>query len=711
MNPSELTVDQRIKILANKPENYRNVMIIAHVDHGKTTLVDSLCSEGGLLNESLAGKQLLLDKARVEKERGITVYAGSISVPYKDYLVNIKDTPGHVEFSGEVDKGARAVDGAIVLIDAKEGVKTQSESVLALAIKQRKPMVLIVNKIDRLIRELNATPKEVYERLVAVLAQVNGVVSKFSNAAEYQGYFRFDKNVVMGSGLDRWMITTDLLRQKGLKFSDIIEKIRAKDPALRSEFPLSKIILDKVIEELPPPCIQQRSMMESLFGPEVTLPADLLNADPVGDMRALVCDTVFHKGGSLSAVRVLSGTLKRGDQVYSSSDQFNKASRVNKLMIDMTRNKIEVDTIPAGGIVLIPNMALVVGSTLSSVRNDPIVFPGINHIRQSVVSRALVCPSAKVNEILGALREMVLHDPTLHLDYDGGEVVLSGIGQLHLEIALTQLKEDYGITVETGAPSVAYCETVEQGFELKSKIARTPNGLNDLAITIVSLPPQVLSGLREETIERKQLCAALERFGLPKAIARTCEGRLINDSLYMNWTKGAEFMNVCREDIISALSNCLKRGPILGKPLKGLMVAVHFAKLHCDSKRRTELQFSKAFEEAFDDIFARSPATLMEPVMKLEADLPSEPARYMLNVMSQIERQGGVLQDTRQGDIPGHVHLEYTIPLIHTFGLNKKLMASCEGRIAITLSFKEYGPVSEAQLEALLAEKKNKLAS
>ena len=706
----DLKPQERVQQLIKNPQGLRNIMIIAHVDHGKTTLSDSLVAQAGLLNEALVGQQLLLDKEGLEKARGITITTGCISLPFqkngKGYLVNLRDTPGHVDFTYELNKTIRAVEGAILLVDAKEGVKTQTQAVVGMAVKEGLPIILVINKVDRLIKELNSSPTQVYASLCKVLDEVNALMVKFTGDAD--PYFHMEKNVLWGSGLDRWVLSTSILREKGIKFSNLTSRIVSRDYSLSRDFNVAQNILEMVIRIIPSPQEVIGERLKSYFDND--LPQDFRTGDPKGNFRAFVCDSHHSRlNGSTKVIRVISGTLSRGDKVYISDEGYSKPYRVNKIMVDMTRSRVEVSSAPAGSIVMITGVPVQIGSTISSLQNDTIVIPTIKNTKEPVVSVALKSKSSDTPALLEVLREICNHDKTLRVEERQSQIVLNGVGQLQIEVALHQIVNEYGIRVEPEKPIVSYSETIEDGPPVESIKVRSPNGLTDFKLAVSRLPPQIEALLRSTTIEKKKLTSVLQANGYPSELAKKCEGVINGDSLYLNDTKGAEFMKDCKEEIIGALSHAITRGPILGKNLRGLQLRITYADIHQDPKKRSELQFSRCFEEALEDIFVHRKSVLLEPVMSLELSIPVDPTRYLTGVMNHLDNHRGVLEDTLEGGIPGYLLVKYTIPLQETFGLNKKLMSLCEGRVNLVMALKQYSKVPEAIACKLSSEaKKNR---
>ncbi|MDK2876691.1 MAG: elongation factor 2, partial [Archaeoglobaceae archaeon] len=222
---------EKIEELMWKPERIRNMGIAAHIDHGKTTLSDSLLAGAGIISDGLAGQQLYLDFDEQEKERGITINAANVSMVHEyngeDYLINLIDTPGHVDFGGEVTRAMRAVDGVIIVVDAVEGVMPQTETVVRQALKEGVKPVLFVNKIDRLIKELQLTPQQMQERLIKVINDVNKLIKSMKPDKFNEWKIEVAKgNVAFGSALQKWGVSVKSQKDTGIGFKEVYEYLK-----------------------------------------------------------------------------------------------------------------------------------------------------------------------------------------------------------------------------------------------------------------------------------------------------------------------------------------------------------------------------------------------------------------------------------------------------------------------------------------------------
>ena len=220
--------------LMHKPVMIRNIGIAAHIDHGKTTLTDSIVAGAGMISEELAGKQLFTDFDKQEQERGITIFAANVSMVHEfngdHYLINLIDTPGHVDFGGDVTRAMRAVDGAIILADAVEGVMPQTETVIRQALHERVKPVLFINKVDRLIKELKLTPEQLQERFIGIITNVNMLIQKYAEKHYADKWLVKvdDGSVAFGSGYRKWAISVPYMKQHGISFKNIIELTQAE---------------------------------------------------------------------------------------------------------------------------------------------------------------------------------------------------------------------------------------------------------------------------------------------------------------------------------------------------------------------------------------------------------------------------------------------------------------------------------------------------
>ena len=263
---------EEIQSIMRNISQVRNAGTLAHVDHGKTTTTDSLLMGAGLLSPKVAGKALAMDYVEIEQLRQMTIKAANISLYFefegKPYIINFVDTPGHVDFTGHVTRSLRVMDGALVVVDAVEGVMTQTETVVRQAMEERVRPVLFINKVDRLIKELRLSPSEIQQRIVNIVKEFNGLIEMYADP-EFKDKWKVDPSkgqVALGSALHKWGFTIPQAMKAGIKFSNIIDAYeRGYVEELAQEFPLYKAILSMIVEHVPPPNVAQKYRIPKIW--------------------------------------------------------------------------------------------------------------------------------------------------------------------------------------------------------------------------------------------------------------------------------------------------------------------------------------------------------------------------------------------------------------------------------------------------------------
>jgi len=305
-----------LKLISNR-EYVRNIGFIAHIDHGKTTLSDSLLAASGLLSPTIAGQARALDYLEEEQKRGITIKTANISLLHeykgREYVINLIDTPGHVDFTGKVTRALRAIDGAVVIVDAVEEVMVQTETVTRQALGERVRPVLFINKIDRLINELKLEPSEMQKKLARIIARFNYLIDVFGEKGFKEKWKVSPElnNVAFGSAKDRWGFTLRQALEKGFTFKDVIKFYKEGRVAeLRELFPVHKAVLDMVVEHVPNPIEAQKYRIPKIWRGNLDseIGQAMLNCDPNGPVAFMVTNVlVDEKAGLVATGRLLSG--------------------------------------------------------------------------------------------------------------------------------------------------------------------------------------------------------------------------------------------------------------------------------------------------------------------------------------------------------------------------------------------------------------------
>ena len=433
----ELT--EKILGLMKKQKHIRNVGVAAHIDHGKTTFSDNLLAGAGMISEELAGEQLVLDFHEDEQERGITIDSANVNMVHnvdgEDFLINLIDTPGHVDFGGDVTRAMRAVDGAIVLVDAVEGIMPQTETVFRQALKERVKPVLFINKVDRLIKELKLNPEQMQEKFVAVIDSVNKLIADLA-PDEFKGKWQVsvqDGSVAFGSAIHNWALSFPFMQKNNATFKDMVDAYNESDnpKELAKKAPLHKVVLDMVIKHHPDPVESQEYRIPRIWhgDPESEMGKDLLKCNTKGDLAFVVIKIVVDKhAGEIAAGRLFSGTVKQGQDIYLNGAK--KTVRVQQVNIYKGAIRIQVDEAVAGNIVGIVGLKdTFAGETISSKEMEP--FEAIKHIFEPVVTKAIEAKKpSDLPKLIGVLRQVNKEDPTVNIEIneETGEHLMHGMG-------------------------------------------------------------------------------------------------------------------------------------------------------------------------------------------------------------------------------------------------------------------------------------------
>src|SRR5512136_2999494 len=464
---------KKAKDLMNKLDHIRNIGIAAHIDHGKTTLSDNLLAGCGMMSEELAGKQLVLDYDEQEQARGITINAAAASMVHtfegKQYLINLIDTPGHVDFGGDVTRAMRAVDGAVVLVDAVEGPMPQTETVLRQALKEQVRPILFINKVDRLVNELKVDETEMQIRLGKLIDKINKLI-RGMNEEMYQKGWKIDAangSVAFGSALYKWAVSVPYMKKSGVSFKDVYNKCRDNDQKwLAKQSPICSVILDMVVHHLPNPLEAQTRRINVIWHGDKTTPEGkaMLACDPNGPVCLMVTDISFDPhAGEVATGRLFSGKVQRGMEVFVMGTA-KKGNRLQSVGIFMGPDRNEVEGgIPAGNIIAVTGLKdAIVGSTVTNLM-DMTPFESLKHYSEPVMTVAVEAKNMKdLPKLVDVLRQVGKEDPTVKvsINEETGEHLISGMGELHLEIITHRIKRDKGVEIVTSEPIVVYRETV-----------------------------------------------------------------------------------------------------------------------------------------------------------------------------------------------------------------------------------------------------------
>ncbi len=681
----------KAKNLMNKLDKIRNIGIAAHIDHGKTTLSDNLLAGCGMMSEELAGKQLVLDYDEQEQARGITINTASASMVHTfegdEYLINLLDTPGHVDFGGDVTRAMRAVDGCVVVVCAVEGAMPQTETVIRQAIRENVKPVLFINKVDRLINELRVTPEEMQKRFIKIIAKFNELLNKLV-PERLKGKWNVkveDGSVAFGSAYYNWAISAPYMKQTGLSFKDIYEYCDKDDQkTLAKKTPIHEVILDMVVDHLPSPNIAQKYRIPIIWRGEQDgkLGKAMMNCNENGPLSVMITKIILDPhAGEVAVGRVYSGKITRGQEVYVvGMPNKNRVQQVNVMVGD---DRIPVEYVSAGNVVAATGIKdAIAGSTIADDSEiEP--FERIVHISEPVVTVAVEAKNTKdLPKLVEVLKSVSKADPSIQvqIDQETGENLMSGMGELHLEITEYRIRNDYKIDIVTSEPIVVYRETVSnkspQKFEGKS-----PNKHNRFYIEVEPLPENIIKALYDNEIPenvkkyKKEVIKILQDLGMEKEVAKGVFG-IQGLNIITDVTKGIQHLFETRELIKEAFVEVMKSGPTASEPCQGLLVKLVDAKLHEDAIHRGPAQVIPAVRNAIYGSITVSKPTILEPFQKVFISTPQE---LMGDASRELNQRRAEVKDMEtEGDT---VNIDARAPVAEMFGFASAIRSATGGRV------------------------------
>ncbi|MCY4731407.1 elongation factor EF-2 [Natronomonas gomsonensis] len=679
---------QECERLMDNPENIRNIAIAAHVDHGKTTLTDNLLAGAGMISDDTAGQQLAMDTEEDEQERGITIDAANVSMTHEyedtNHLINLIDTPGHVDFGGDVTRAMRAVDGALVVVDAVEGAMPQTETVLRQALREGVKPTLFINKVDRLISELQEGPQEMQQRLTGVIHDVNelirGMTEEMDDIDEDWTVSVEDGTVGFGSALYKWGVSMPSMQRTGMDFGEIIDLEQAdKRQELHERTPLSDVVLDMVCEHFPNPIDAQPRRIPRIWrgDPESEIADTMRLVDEDGEVVMMVTDIgIDPHAGEIAAGRVFSGTLEKGQDLYVSGTA--GTNRVQSVGIYMGGEREEVEEVPAGNIAAVTGLKdAIAGSTVSSVEMTP--FESIEHISEPVITKSVEAQSMDdLPKLIETLQQVAKEDPTIQIEIneDTGEHLISGQGELHLEVITQRIERNQGIPVNTGEPIVVYREAPQEAS--REVEGRSPNNHNRFYITVEPLEQDIVDSIKLGDIsmdmpelERRE---ELMEQGMDKDTAQNVE-HIHGTNVFIDDTKGIQHLNETMELVIEGLEEALNDGPLAAEPVEGSLIRLHDARLHEDAIHRGPAQVIPAVRQAVHNALIDAEIKLLEPIQEVRIDVPNE---HMGAASGEIQGRRGRVDDMYQeGDL---MVVEGIAPVDEMIGFSSDIRSATEGR-------------------------------
>jgi len=680
----------------------RNIGISAHIDSGKTTLSERILYYAGRIHrmQEVRGEGATMDHMELEKERGITITSAATSVEWDGHAINLIDTPGHVDFTVEVERSLRVLDGAVLVLCAVGGVQSQSITVDRQMKRYHVPRLAFINKMDRTGSDPHRVVKQLQEKLDcdAVLMQLPigkeenflGVIDLITMKAIY-----FEG--ADGSEIREAEIPAELLeeatatRQQTLEtlamYSDeMMEMLLAEQPvpedmihaivksaaqgqdltpvfmgtAYRNKG--VQCLLDAVVRYLPSP-LEREVTARKYNTPDEKFP---LEPDPKKPTVAMAFKIVDDPHGQLTFMRIYQGTIAKGESYYN--QRTGKKSRIGRVVRMHADKRAEIDSASAGDIVAVMGIDCASGDTFSSEHKYGTLESMF--VPEPVIKMA-VTPTTReaVDKMSKALQRFMREDPTfvVSTDEESSETVIAGMGELHLEIYVERMRREYGVQVEVGAPKVSYREAPTQAAEYDFRHKKQTGGSGQFAHIKGAIEPLPEDATEIFEFEEKIVGGRVPREYIPSV------------------EKGF------RESI--------KKGPVAGFQIVGVKCILNDGSYHeVDS---SDMAFQTCARNCFRETFLKTKPALLEPVMKVEIEVPASAQGSVVGDLTS--RRGMVVSTEMKGQL---ATIEGEVPLAETFGYSTDLRSMTQGQGTFTMEFSRYRRVPASIQTEIVAERK-----
>ena len=674
-------------------EQIRNIGIIAHIDAGKTTTTERVLFYTGITHKigEVHEGEATMDWMEQERERGITITSAATTCFWKDHQINIIDTPGHVDFTVEVERSLRVLDGGVVVFDGKEGVEPQSETVWRQAEKYHVPRICFINKIDKEGADFKVALESIWNRLTphAVAMQIPmGERGDFFGVVDLLTMKGYTFDGPMGEIVIEGEIPTEYLEKAKEWRDQLVEKVAETDDALTEKFlggeeisvdelkgairravlttrlvPVYtgtalrnkgvQLVLDAVIDFLPSPVD-----VPPMIGEDVKTGVELIrkpsDAEPFSALAFKIATDPFI--GQLTFFRVYSGSLKTGSYVFNASK--GERERVGRIVRMHASHREEIEDIFTGDFgALVGMKATTTGDTLCDI-DHPVLLESIT-FPEPVIDIAIEPKTKPDQEKMGiALKKLAEEDPTfrVHTDEESGQTILSGMGELHLDIIVDRMKREFKVEVNVGRPQVAYRETIRQIAQAEGKYIRQSGGRGQYGHC----------WLRVEPLE-------------------TGKGYEFEDEIKGGVIPG-EFIKPINRGAFEASQS----GVLAGYPMVDVKVVVYDGSFHdVDS---SEAAFKIAGSMAFKEATRRAKPVILEPIMNVNVITPEG---FMGDIVGDINAKRGIIKEmTDRGEGNARVkEIHADVPLASMFGYATQLRSMSQGRSNYSMEFSHYADV------------------
>jgi len=686
-------------------QKIRNIGIVAHIDAGKTTTTERILFFTGVTHKigEVHDGAAVMDFMKQEQERGITITSAAITTNWKGHQVNIIDTPGHIDFTLEVERSLRVLDGIVMLFCSVGGVEPQSETVWHQADRYKVPRIAFVNKMDRQGADLDGTVKMMNEVLDAnaVAYQIPigkeedmvGIIDVVEMKAVYYDKLDMKYAEIPADMLEAAKAARHIMVEKLADFDEVImekylngEDVTAQEiknatrhavlnilitPVLCGSSFKNKgvrLMMDAVVDYLPSPVDRGAVVGCDVNNPELSLSRKPTSKEHFAALAFKIINDNYV--GQQTFIRVYSGELQAGSYVFN--PRKGKKERVGRILRIRAKDREEVEVVKAGDIAaLVGTKYTTTGDTLCSDEH-PIVLEQI-HYPETVIDMKIDVPSAKERDKLSmALHKLALEDPSFKIRHDDetGETLISGMGELHLEVIVDRLKTEHNVEVVVGAPAVAFRETISAEVEHTHKYKKQTGGKGQFAHVEFRIEPNPDGGIE-----------------------------------FVDKVKGGAIPREYIPAIEKAFMESAQKGIYAGYPMMNIKFVLIYGSYHeVDS---SEMAFKICTQMAFKEAIAKASPLLLEPMMKIEVNTPDD---YMGAVTADINRRRGRIENMRRFR-KGSQKLNGFVPLMEMFGYSTTLRSVSSGRANYSMEFHNYQRLPKVIEEKVVEEAKKREAA
>ncbi|MGQ4870783.1 MAG: GTP-binding protein [Candidatus Thorarchaeota archaeon] len=668
-------VNERVVGLINEPSRIRNCTIIAHIDHGKTTLSDSLIAASGLMSEEIAASARLMDYDMIEQERGITIKASSITLVHtvdgEDVVIHLIDTPGHIDFSSHVTRGLRLSDGALVVVDVIEGIMVQTETVTRQAMSELVRPTLFVNKVDRLITERRLDHEKVATEIQRVVREFNAMLGKYLDDALLEKWeVSFSRSsLVIGSALDKWAVNMDTLKARAGRdakpsnlaeafveiMTDIVQSYaEGNEKILQEKYPIADAVLTSLVRTTPSPVEAQAYRVARLWRENQDTPFvnALKRCDRTGPCVVVISDVRPDRhAGTIASGRVFAGVLRRARPLRNlRTGEIGKTLQVG---IMMSRSRVALPEVPCGNLVFLTGLkGVMIGDTLvDSDATHAVPMVALQYPTEPVVTYTIEpVRLSELSTIQEPIAEFAATDPSLEftVNPETGEMLLSGAGELHVEIAVEKLARQ-GVNVTLGKPMVV----------LKEQMAHDGESCTGGSECTSRFVVRTLLTPDDYQPEENVTVLAADRRSGNYLIDRS--GTIDPLSEVADWV---------REAFVTLVRN----GPVAGERVRRLTLVIEDAIIRVEAPETSWRDVTQPLLEAARASMMSGDPLLLEPWTRLEITAPEEYVGVVTSILAR--RKGRVL---RVDSERGLYKIDAEIPVRESFGLAGELRTATSG--------------------------------